>query len=488
MAALAVLTIPLYLTLLGQTSYGLIAFFLQLQTIITVLDIGVSATVSRNTTLYMAGKESRKDYLASLNSVEVIFGCIAALLLLSGISGSSWIMNSWLDIESVDPQVAIQAIVLMVIIVALRWLQTFYRAILFGAEKIEWVSWFNILFSTIRVVAVLPFLWFIQGGIVAYFLFQLFANLLELVFLFFKVARHVDYLPGERFQGIGFNTVGIALRSSAAIGATAFIWAVLTQADKFFVLGVSSLSEFAAYSIVVTAASVLVLLSAPLIYAIGPRMARLLAEQQQDSAIQLFRTGSLFVSLVLGACCAVGVLWSQELLWAWTGDPAISAQAGQFAPLYLVGSLFFALNYLSYSICFATGDFDARMKLSAVALVIYLPVLYVAGEWFSADGIIYSWLTLNILFFIVAQPHLYSKFGKRFFIKSVFADILWPIACCFVVFVMWFFIDVSGFSRIQIILFVTGMFFCSLLFGVFFSNARGIVYRFACDVFKPVKN
>ena len=58
MAALAVLTIPLYLTLLGQTAYGLIAFFLQLQTIITVLDIGVSATVSRNTTLYMAGKES----------------------------------------------------------------------------------------------------------------------------------------------------------------------------------------------------------------------------------------------------------------------------------------------------------------------------------------------------------------------------------------------------------------------------------------------
>lgn len=143
MAALAVLTIPLYLTLLGQTAYGLIAFFLQLQTIITVLDIGVSATVSRNTTLYMAGKESRKDYLASLNSVEVIFGSIAALLLLSGISGSSWIMNSWLDIESVDPQVAIQAIVLMVIIVALRWLQTFYRAILFGAEKIEWVSWWK---------------------------------------------------------------------------------------------------------------------------------------------------------------------------------------------------------------------------------------------------------------------------------------------------------------------------------------------------------
>lgn len=483
MAALAVLTLPTYLTLLGQTAYGLLAFFLQLQTIITLLDIGVSATVSRNTTLYSADKISRKDYLSGMNSVEFIFGSVAVLLLLSGIGGSSWIIGSWLDIESLDPHIAMQAVVLMVIIVVLRWLQTFYRAVLFGAEKIEWVSWFNILFSTIRVVGALPLLWLSQGGIVAYFLFQLIANLLELLFLFLKVQQHVGYLPGERYRDIGFTTVIVALKSSAVVGATAFVWAVLTQADKFVALGVSSLSEFAAYSIVVTAASVLVLLSAPLIYAIGPRMARLIAEDQQEPVVELFRTGSLFVAILLGACCAVGVFWSEAILWAWTGDPLIAAQAHRFAPLYLVGSLFFALNYLSYSICFATGDFRARMQFSTVAMLLYLPVLYFAGHWFSTDGMVYSWLALNVLFFIAAQPQLYSKLGPGLFTRSVVADILRPIAGCFVIVVMWWLIDITDFSRFQVILFTAGMFFCALICGVMLSRARGIVVQFAYNTF-----
>lgn len=475
MAALAVLTLPFYLSILGHSNYGLIAFFIQLQTVITLLDIGISATVSRNTTLYSIKRIERDEYLRCVNSAEILFAFIALIIGVVSYFGNFFVVSHWIDVEDINLDVAAECVFFIGIIIAIRWQQTFYRAVLFGAEKIDWVSWFNILFSSVRVLGALAFLWFFDLGISEYFVFQLLANLIELALLYLKVNRYIRYSALEHVFGVSIQSLFTLLKSSAFIGATAFIWAMLTQADKFVMLGVSSLSEYTAFSIVVMASSVLVLLSAPLIYAIGPRMSRLLAEGNTQDVVATFRNSSLFVSIVLGACFSVGILWSESLLWVWTGDSLISQKASSFVPLYLSGTLIFALNYLSYSICFAFGDFRERLKWSVLSLIIYLPLLYFFSKGFRSDGVVLSWFLVNTLFFLFAQPKLYQKLGAGVFYKSLVSDLLIPIGFAFISACVWLLLDVSEMGRVSLIVFFVVVFFSSLFSAVFFTRARKLI-------------
>ncbi len=485
MAVLSVVTLPFYISLMGKPSYGLIAFFLQLQTVISLLDVGISATVSRNMTLFKASMLARIDFLNSSRSVECIFYVIGFAVVGCGLLMSEWMTHSWLEIEDFEPITALHAVQMIVIVVALRWLQTFYRAIIFGAERIEWVSWFNILFSTVRIAGVIPFLYMGNGDVVDFFMFQIVFNFVELSILYWMANRLIGYHAGERFGMIHISSVMLAIKSSAVIGITSLLWAVIVQADKFIASGVTSLTVYAAYSIVVTVASVMVLVSAPLIYAIGPMMARLIAQQHTD-AVDLFRNASLFIAVLLSATYAVVIFWGAELLYAWTGDMELVRLANPLLPAYITGTFFFALNYLSYCICYASGDFRHRMKFSVLAVIGYLPMLSVACHFFNEGGLVYSWLVINVLFFFLAQPMLYRQLQPGLFLRSLAADLIPPFVGCCSIFFMTYIFDLSQYGRWQVLVFAGVMFIISLSLGVVASRARLFIKPLVAKLFGKI--
>lgn len=478
MAGIAVITVPLYLAIFGQTVYGLIAFFLQLQMVISLLDIGVSATVSRNTALFKVDKLARNAFFSSVNSIELIFLMIAVVLVAFAFAGSNWLVMHWLDIEDLDKTSVIQAVELMVVIVALRWLQTFYRASLFGAELMIWVAKLNVLTASFRVIGVLPFLWWVSDNIIDYFWFQLVANLLELAILVVKSQQVLGYAKHERFGMFNLTDVSAAIKSSSVIGATSLVWAVIAQLDKLAASGNASLSDYTAYSLVVTLCSLLLLLSAPIVYTIGPRMAKLLAAEQHAEAVTLFRNASLAIVVLLSPAFVVTLLWGESLLWAWTVNRPLSQLAASYIPLYLAGALAFALNYLSYSICYAIGDFRLRLKLSMYFLALYVPLLATATYYAGLTGLAFSWCLVNIGFFVLAQPALYAKLQTGLFLKSLRADIITPVAGTLLLSAPMLLLDIATLGRFEVLGFLFIMFIIGLAGAVLFSRARQELLRY----------
>ena len=472
MALLSVATLPFYIAILGKPAYGLIAFFLQLQTMISLLDIGISATVSRNTTLFKIEKLNRKEFFSSVNSIEFIFYIIGLLILIAGLCSADVIVNGWLNLAGFDVATAVTAVQLTAVVIVTRWLQTFYRAVIFGAERIEWLSWFNIFFATFRVVLVIPYLMLVQGNIVDFFQYQIVLNLLELIVLALMSGRLLGYRSAERFSMVKLDSISTAIKSSAVVGITSVLWALMTQADKVLASGVVTLTGYAAYSTIITVASVMVLLSAPLIYAIGPMMSRLIAGGKLDEAVQLFRNASLFVALVLMATYTVLLSFGEALLLAWTADKELVALADPMLPGYLTGTLFLALNYLSYSICYAFGDFKIRLKLSLIALFCYGPLLIVSVFVAEETGLIISWMIVNTVFFFAAQPMLYQKLQPGLFAKSVVHDLLLPALGCGSVAILAIFVDLSEVARWQVFFCCGLIFMMSLGAGVVASRAR----------------
>lgn len=477
MALLSVVTLPFYIEVLGSAAYGLVAFFMQLQTLISLLDIGMSATVSRDTALFRAGSVTRQRYLATIRSLEYSFAVIGVVILLFSLS-APLIATSWLNLGEYPVDIAADVLRLIFVVIALRWMQTYYRAIVLGAEQLVWLGWFNIVISTVRILGVLPFLYLTEGGIIQFFLYQIVINFIELSLCYLRTNRIIGFESGERFGALDRTALNIAVKNSLVVGFTSLIWALITQADKFLASGMLLLKDYAAYSLMITISSVLLLLSGTFIYAIGPTMARLLVQQQHEAATDIFRNTSLAVSLVLGAASAVVIGWSEPLLYAWTGDQILSAKAAEHLPLYMLAGLFFALGNLSYAINYALGDFSLRLRFSVVTLVIYVPVLFILTTWLGEDGLVYSWLLVNLLFFLVPQNLFYRQLNAQLYRSSIIRDIFIPVVLTMLILPVSYWFTLEQLSR-------TGIFGCLMLFGLLslslgllFSRARALLTEY----------
>lgn len=477
MALLSVATLPFYIDVLGSQAYGLVAFFIQLQMMISLLDIGISATVSRHTALFRAGQLQRAEYFATLRSIEFSF-VVVALFILVGMLIAPVLAKSWLNLGKFPLDIAQDTIRLIFVVIALRWMQTYYRAIVLGAEQLVWLGWFNIAISTVRIFGVLPYLYITSGNVLDFFYYQIVVNFIELFVFFIRTNKIIGFLPGERYGAIKKNALFEAISSSLIVGLTSLLWAIITQADKFIASGILTIADYTAYSLVINISSVLLLLSGTCIYAIGPTMARLFSQGKTAEAVEIFRNTSLLVSLMLGSASVVVIGWSEELLFAWTGNNQLAKKASEFLPLYMLGTLFFALGNLSYAINYAVGSFKLRFKYSLVFLVVYLPSLSLSLHQFGEQGLVYGWFVVNFLFFMIPQFLLYRQLDNTLYKKSVIEDIAVPLVSSMSILFLAYVVEIRQFERFEIFGALAIIGTLSLTAGVLFSRGRILVWPY----------
>ncbi|WP_231702324.1 hypothetical protein [Halopseudomonas litoralis] len=79
MTAVGILTFPLYIKYMGAEAYGLVGFFTMLQALFSLLDIGLTPTISRETARYLGGATSALNYRKLFRALSFIF-IVTALL------------------------------------------------------------------------------------------------------------------------------------------------------------------------------------------------------------------------------------------------------------------------------------------------------------------------------------------------------------------------------------------------------------------------
>lgn len=69
--------VPIYIRLIGAEAYGLVGFFTMLQAWFGLLDLGLSATASREATLYKSRQIAARDFADLYRGLNWIFGIIS---------------------------------------------------------------------------------------------------------------------------------------------------------------------------------------------------------------------------------------------------------------------------------------------------------------------------------------------------------------------------------------------------------------------------
>lgn len=247
---IGIVMIPVYIRYMGVEAYGLVGFFSMLQAWFMLLDMGLTPTMVRQVARFRGGAMDVLMLRRLLRALEGIFIGVAVLGVVVIIAGADSIANRWLRVEMLPKDDVVNAIMLMAIIVALRWLCGLYRGVINGFEHLVWLSWFNTAVATARFVLVIPFLLFVDTSATSFFTYQVVVAVIEVIWLTIKVyallpevlERHIPW-QWEPLRGV--------LKFSLSIAFTGAVWVLVTQTDKLILSTMLLLSDYAYFTLAV---------------------------------------------------------------------------------------------------------------------------------------------------------------------------------------------------------------------------------------------
>lgn len=438
----SILILPLYIKYMGAEAYGLVGFFTMLQAWFAVLDLGLTPTIGRETARYFGGSMSALSYRQLFRALSVIFIFIAVLGGGTLFIFAEQVAVHWLHIATLDTREVLVAVQIMAISVALRWLGGLYRGVITGAERLIWLSGFNIIIATLRFVAVFATMSIFGYTPLVFFLHQLIVVLIEIIGLYWMAS---SLLPKKNIltQAIGWSIKPITplLKFALTIAFTSSVWVFVTQTDKLILSGILPLAEYGYFTLAVLVASAIMIISGPVSSAIMPRMANLHAQAKREEMLQVYRNGTQIVSVLAGTASLVIAFYPKQLLFSWTGDLALAEAVAPILRLYALGNALLAVGAFPYYLQYALGNLRFHLIGNIIMVVLLIPSIIWAATHFGGVGAGYAWFGMNLIYFIFWVAYVHHNLAPKLHTKWLFED------CISIYFpVIFFLLFISQFS------------------------------------------
>ncbi|HDY7937929.1 TPA: lipopolysaccharide biosynthesis protein [Vibrio vulnificus] len=416
--------LPLYIKYMGAESYGLVGFFAMLQAWFTVLDLGLSPTISRETARYNGGSMSGLEFRRLLRALSMIFLGIAVFGATVLLISSERIASNWLTVEVLSIEEVMFAVQVMSVSVALRWICGLYRGIVTGSEKLVWLSAFNVFIATLRFLVVFISMWLFGFTPIVFFIHQLIVAGIELAGVWLmaqKLIPPVDY----RKESIGwsFKPVTPLLKFSLTIAFTSSVWVLVTQTDKLILSGILPLEEYGYFTLAVLVASGIMIISGPVSSAIMPRMARLHAENKNDEMLKVYRNSTQLVSVLAGSAAIVITICAEPLLYLWTGNNELVETAAPILKLYAIGNGMLAISAFPYYLQYALGNLRYHFFGNALMALILIPSVIYAAKHYGGLGAGLVWLSVNLFYLIFWASFVHFKLVSKLVFSWLMLDV-----------------------------------------------------------------
>lgn len=406
---ISIAILPLYIKYMGAEAYGLVGFFAMLQGLFSLLDFGLTPTISRQTAHYNAGAITALNFRQLYRALSLIFLIIAVIGGVSLLSLDSYIATHWLNLESLSIKDVLFCLQVMAVCVALRWMTGLYRGVISGFEQIVWLSVISSLIATLRFPGVLLYMYYFGFTIKSFFVFQLVIALFEFLTLAIKSHLLLPKLPSQQVIGWTMKPVKPLLGFALTIALTSSIWVLFTQLDKFVLSGILTLSDYGYFTLAVLVAGGILQLSAPVSAPIMPRMARLEAEKQYEQMRQVYLNATQFISVIVVTAGIVLAGIARPVLYAWTGDSALAEQAAPVLSLYALGNALLALAAFPYYLQYAKGNLRYHLIGNVVSILILVPAVIWAATHYGAIGAGWVWLIMQFSYLVFWVSFVHSK-------------------------------------------------------------------------------
>jgi O-antigen/teichoic acid export membrane protein len=110
-------------------------------------------------------------------------------------------------------------------------------------------------------------------------------------------------------------------------------------------------------------------------------------------------------------------VFSQDLVQVWTGDPALAPSVGALLPILAIGTALHCVMYVPYALQLAHGMTRLPLTISALLLIISVPLTIALASAYGAYGGALAWLALHVLYMALGawmtHRHLLKGLGAK---------------------------------------------------------------------------
>lgn len=390
--------VPFYFRLLGTEGYGLIGFFVMLQTVLLLADGGFGGALTRELAWLSSerGAERRiSDICRTFELLVLGIGCCVAALVASA---SGFIAQHWVNAEHLSSEQVRNAIVFMGIAIGLQLPFAIYQGALIGLQHHVVLNTILVAVGLTRGVGAVVLLMFYDHSPTTFFAWQALVSIAQLLAAHIVLWQHLPKSDSAARVDLGvLRTLWRFAAGLAAIGVTS---SILTQVDKLVLSQMLPLAAFGYYSLATVVAGLPLLLAAPFHSAVYPRFASLVSAQNTSELTKLYHTACQFLAVVMLPIGGVVIFFSKELILLWTGDPVTATNSFLIASVLAVGSTLLGLMYIPYALQLAFGWTTLPLVVNLVAIAFLVPLTVWLAAAYGALGAATVWVLLNLIYVV----------------------------------------------------------------------------------------
>ena len=417
---------PVYIRYLGMEAWGLVGFMGMLQAWLTLLDLGLTPTLSREMARFQAGVYSAQSIRDLLRSLEVIYSAVAIAVASIVWVIAPWLAVQWLTATQMSTETLVQSISVMGFVIAARMVEQVYRGAIQGLHRQVWLNGMQSLLATLRWAGAVGVVAWWGGGIAAFFWWQGLVSLLTVAILARQTYR---WLPcGERSARFDLGAIIRIRRFAGGMVLTTLLALLLTQVDKILLSKLVSLEEFGYYTFAASAAGALHFLVAPIATAVLPRLTELAAKSEQQVLIDTYHRASQWLAAVLIPAAVVMAAFAEPLLYVWTGNITLAQQAAPLLTLLALGTLCNGIMYVPYMAQLAHDWTGFAVRVNIVAVSFIVPAVLWAVPRYGAIGAAWAWVALNSGYLLIGVHFMHIRLlpGEkwRWYCHAVFAPLI----------------------------------------------------------------
>lgn len=398
--------VPAMIAIVGVGSYALLGFFASLLGVLSILDFGLSLTLTRK----MAGARLEGADPArateAFRTFELLF-CAVGLAVGAGIALlAPLIARAWLSSVTLTETEIRDSVRLMGLLFALRWSMAPYVATLQGLQKQVGLNVLNAAAVTATSAGGIAILAFLEPAVEAFLAWQCACTAVQLVLL---RALALRALPAS--VGAARFTRGAVLdswRFSSGMTAITLTGIILTQTDKLILSKLVTLEAFGCYAAALALASALQLITLPVFNAVLPRLCEHVSAGDERGLRRSFAAACGLMNALLVPAALFLVLFPHEVLRLWIRDPETASRAAPLLAMLAAGTLLNGFMNVPFALQLARGNTAIGVRINLAMCAIMVPSIVALALRFGIEGGAAVSPLLNALYLAVGLPLTYK--------------------------------------------------------------------------------
>lgn len=419
--------VPIYIKYLGIEAYGLVGLYTMLQIWFGYLDLGLTPTISREFSKFIAGELNSNTMWNLIYTIELLTIIIASITVLICIAGSGWIAEYWINTSNGINSIGNIKNVLIVIgfVISIKFIEGIYRNALISLQKQITYNVINSAFATLRSVGALFVLSKISNSIFYFFIWQAIISLISM--LFFRIYTYSSLPPKTQKLEFSIDVLKKNWKFTGGIILSNFTIILITQTDKIILSKVLSLTELSIYSIATTVSGTIYLVLNPITTAFAPKLTEQLFKVNSNSSLsEIYHKYSQFVSVMCSSVAFVIMINSSVLLEIWLkNDEVVSMVQPLLIPM-IVSVLLICFLYPAKDLQYSYGWSSLTFKVNLISLFLVLPALIIVVPKYKILGAIFIHAILHVSYLIFVPLIMHNKILINEKFNWYFYDVILP--------------------------------------------------------------